>query len=81
MSSKTYLKNFFEEKGIDLDEYFTVEGPEWGENIMPYQVVVDAIFTTSEKEQDAIADTLRRIDFKNGDVRHYLRHLAQALAM
>jgi hypothetical protein len=42
-------------------------------------VVIDAIMTTSVEEQKAIGDVLRRIDFVNGDVCDYLRHLAKAL--
>jgi hypothetical protein len=79
-SAKTYLRRFFEEKDIDREERFTVEGPEWGENSIPYGCVIEAIMQAPAAEQEQIANMLRRIDFKNGDVRDYLRHLGKALA-
>lgn len=76
-----YFEAFFDEKDLPLDDRFEVEGPVWGTNSMTYRVVVDAIKTTSGDEADAIANMLRRIDFANGDVLHFLRHLAQGLAL
>jgi hypothetical protein len=75
-----WLDTFLSEKGIDLEDRFTVQGPEWGENDMAYEHVVDAIKRAPAHEQAGIKDMLVKIDFKNGDVRHYLRHLAQAIA-
>ena len=77
---RTYLKNLLEEKRIDLETIIEVEGPS-GLNVMPLQVVVDAINSTGQHEKDQIRKTLVMIDFKNGDVMHYFRHLAQALAI
>ena len=74
-----YLVTFFEEKDIDKEERFEVEGAS-GANSIPYGVVIEAILATGREEQTGIANMLRRIDFRNGDVRAYLRHLAQALA-
>lgn len=48
---------------------------------MTYQHVIDAIQSTTANERKAIAHNLRIIDFKNGDIKHYLRHLAQAIAL
>lgn len=84
MSAK-YLKTFFEEKDIDRDQRFEVESdvehPSYGKHhSMTYGVVIDAIMGAPANEQKGIADMLRRIDFQNGDVKHYLRHLAKALA-
>lgn len=74
-----YLKMFFAEKDIDQDEGFVIEGPS-GPNHMTYGVVIEHITIAPKEEQKAIGDMIRRIDFKNGDVKHYLRHLAQAIA-
>ena len=49
-------------------------------NMMPYAQVIDAILATNEQEQNAIKSTLVQIDFRNGDIGHYFRHLAQAIA-
>jgi len=75
-----WLDTFLSEKGIDLEDRFTVQGPEWGENNMAYQNVVDVMKQAPAHEQAAIKNMLVKIDFRNGDVRHYLRHLAQAIA-
>lgn len=76
-----WLDTFLEEKGIDLDEGFTVQGANWGDNHMTYGVVVEHIKIAPKGEQNKIKDMLVKIDFKNGDVRHFLRHLAQAIAL
>lgn len=76
----TWLDTFISEKGIDLEQVFTVDGPS-GPNHMPYEVVINAMYGAPFAEQAAIKNTLVMIDFKNGDVRHYLRHLAQAIAL
>lgn len=75
-----WLETFLEEKGVDLEESFEIEGPS-GTNFMAYENVVDAIKSAPASEQSKIKDMIVKIDFKNGDVRHYFRHLAQAIAM
>lgn len=79
MTFKNWLNTFIEEKNIDLEDTFEVMGSS-GVNIMPYQVVVDAILSAPASEQKAIKEMIVKIDFKNGDVRHYFRHLSQAIA-
>ena len=81
MSNATkYLKNFFAEKDL-IDETFEVTSENGTTNMMSTGVVIEAIFQASQKEQKAIGDTIRKIDFMNGDVNHYLKHLGQALAV
>lgn len=75
-----WLDTFVEEKGIDLEQSFTVEGPVYGENIIPYGVIVEHIKATSPEEQKKIKDIIVRIDFMNGDVLHFFRHLGKAIA-
>ena len=74
-----WLDTFLSEKGIDLEQYFSVEGPTGG-NIMPYGVVVEHMKIAPAHEQSAIKTMLVKIDFMNADVRRYLRHLGQAIA-
>ena len=80
MKFANWLDTLIEEKGIDLEQGFTVEGPS-GENHMTYENVVFAIKGASANEQAGIKNMLVRIDFANGDIRHYFRHLAQAIAI
>ena len=77
---KNYLKNLLAEKNINPEMILEVEG-KMGLNIMPLQVVIDGILSTCREEQQAIRKTLVMIDFKNGDVLHFFRHLAGALAV
>lgn len=79
MNASTYFRRFFDEKDIDPDQTFELDlGDEW--HLMTYGVVIEAIKQTRGSEADQIADMLRRIDYANGDVRHFLRHLGMGLA-
>jgi len=71
---------FLSEKGIDLEETIDVEGPS-GLNVIPVGCLVEAMIDAPATERTAIARALMKIDFKNGDVRHYLAHLAKAIAL
>ncbi len=73
-----YLRRFFAEADIP-SRTFTVVGPS-GPNQIPNAVVVEHIARVGRAEATKIGDTLRRIDFANGDVNHYLEHLAGAIA-
>ena len=75
-----WLDKFLDEKELDLDVMFEVEGPEWGLNIIPAAVVVEHMRIAPAREQAKIKDMIVRIDFQNGDVMDYLRHLAGAIA-
>ena len=75
----SYLRSFFAEKDIP-EKTFSVEGPVWGENQIPNAVVVEHIARCSVKEATEIGEVLRRIDFWNGDINHFLQHLAKSLA-
>lgn len=80
MKFANWLDTLIEEKDIDLEQGFSVKGPS-GENHMTYENVIDAIKGASANEQAGIKNMLVRIDFANGDIRHYFRHLAQAIAI
>lgn len=73
-----WLDTFIEEKGIDLNETFTIE--ENGQlHIFEIGNIVENIKTTTQKEQEEIKNMIVKIDFYNGDVIDYFKHLAQAL--
>jgi len=80
MNFTTWLNTFLNEKQIDLEESFEVTGPS-GVNLMHYENVVEAMHFAPASEQAQIKNTLVKIDFKNGDVKHFLRHLGGALAL
>ena len=75
-----WLDKLIEEKEIDLEESFQVNGPS-GVNYMCYESVVVAMKTTSSREQLLIQRKLVQLDYVAADVKKYLRHLAQALAI
>lgn len=78
---KTYLDNLISEKdGFDLDTVLEAEGPS-GANFIPLQCLVDTILSAPKHEQRGIRNMLVKIDFNNGDVLDYFRHLAQAVAI
>lgn len=79
MSFSNWLDVFLAEKNIDLDEIMTVEGDS-GQNLIPVGCLVEVIKLAPEHEQRGIKAMMVRIDFRNGRIIDYLRHLAQAIA-
>ena len=73
-----YLRDFFAEKDIP-EVIFKVPGS-FGINYIPNECVVEAMRRASKPEIEKIEDILRRIDFANGSVNHFLEHLAGAMA-
>lgn len=72
----TYLKRFFEEKEIK-DVTWAIQ---IGENIhyIDNETIIKLILNAPKHEQTKIANTLRKIDFHNGDILHYLKFLGEA---
>lgn len=81
MTFKNWLNTFCAEKGINPEFILEVEGPEWGTNLIPVQVLIDAICSAPAAERKAIRNMIVRIDFVNGNVLDYFRHLAKAIAL
>ena len=79
MKFEKWLEKFLEEKGVDLEDSFEVQGDS-GLNIIQYGVVMELMIITGKEEQKAIKDMMVKIDFKGGDIKDYMRHLGQALA-
>lgn len=77
-SFNQWLDTFIQEKGIDLDYTFTIED-EGITHIFELGNVIENIKTTAKEEQNAIKDMIVKIDFYNGDVVDYFKHLAKAL--
>jgi hypothetical protein len=75
----TWLDTFISEKGIDTEKTFDIEGPS-GLNVIPVGVIIEHMKITSPKEQAAIKNMIVKIDFHNGDVLDFFKHLAQAIA-
>ena len=74
-----YLNTLITEKGLNREMILEVQGQS-GLNIMPLGVVLDNISATSKDEQKAIKNILVKIDFQNGNIMDFFKHLAQAIA-
>jgi len=79
MNFTTWLNALISEKNINIEQTLQVEG-ESGTNWIPVECVLDAIKSASKAEQQGIKKTMVAIDFRNGDVLHFIKHLAQAIA-
>lgn len=78
MTFTKWLDTLIEEKDIDIESTFEIDTPDnW--HLMPYGCVIEAIKSAPAHEQSSIKTMLVKIDFGGGDIKHYLRHLAQAL--
>ena len=75
-----FFETFFSEKDL-TDEVYTVTSENGTPNIIPSSVVIEAVKRTRGEEAKKIETILRKIDFLNGNVHHFLQHLAQAMAL
>ena len=73
-----YLRTFFGEKNLPFVRW-AIKANDGMEHDIDNGVVLEFIAIAPEHEQVGIGNMIRRIDFANGDVNHYLRHLAGAL--
>lgn len=80
MTFNNWLDTFVQEKGINTEQVFEVEGPEWGTNFIPCAVVIEHIKIASPEEKHQIKTAIVKIDFVNGDVMDFFKHLAKAIA-
>lgn len=72
---KIYLENLITEKGKELeDEVIQIDG-HFG---ITFEVLIEYIVAAKQYHKQ-IRDMLVKIDFKNGDVFHYLKHLATGM--
>ena len=78
-AAASYLDTFFKEKRVP-SKVFDVTDRQGITHSIPNQVVIDMIKQTRGRERSSIEDTLRKIDYGNGDVNHFLAHLAKGLA-
>ena len=74
----TYLCAFFAEKDIP-EVSWTLTDNDGVEHHLSNLVVIEHIACVSVAEAKGIAGVLRKIDFANGNVNHFFKHLAGAL--
>lgn len=76
--SKQYLETFFEEKQLP-EESWEIVAEDGTPHFIDTEVVKEAILNCGSQEQKKIADVIRKIDFQNGNVNDFLKHLAKGL--
>ena len=74
MKISSYITTLIEEKGHSVDDTINLDG-HFG---LTYEMLIDFIQAQTSYHKQ-IKDTLVMIDFKNGDVFHYLDHLADGM--
>ena len=75
----SWLDTFIEEKGIDLGQILEVKTDK-NTHYFEVENIIENIKATTPKEQEEIKNMIIKIDFYNGDVVDYFKHLAQVLA-
>lgn len=73
-----YLKTFFQEKNLPLANW-ELEAEDGTLHWISNEVVIEHVMAAGRDEQTQIANVIRKIDFANGNVNHFLKHLAGAL--
>jgi len=76
---KNWLDTFIKEKEFSMENTFEIN-KKGCLNIMSYQTIYEHILITTKEEQEKIKKTIIKIDFLNGDILHFFRHLGQAIA-
>ncbi len=72
---KCWLDTFLIEKQVDLETVF-VPDVTGVTHYVPFEVIREIVEHLPESLQAQIKETLIQIDFVNGDVLHFFRHLA-----
>jgi len=78
MAFKKWFDTFLEEKNLPLANWH-LTAPNGIVHQISSEVVIEAIAGAPAVEQAGIKNMIVRIDFANGDVNDYFRHLGQAL--
>ena len=75
--TEKYLKTFFEEKNLPFVTW-TIE--ENGTNhFVDNRVVIEFIMNLPETQMKQVADKIRKLDFANADINHFLKHAAHGM--
>lgn len=75
MQAQKFLERFFEEKVIPYKVFEIKQGAVT--HLIDNEAIIDLILNAPTHEQKQISDIIRRIDFANGDLNHFLEHLAK----
>jgi hypothetical protein len=77
---RNYLTVLLKEKGISLEHTFEIPSDSiWGNHLVPMEVVIEFIESLDKPTQSKIKETLVMIDFKNGNVLHYMEYITKGM--
>ena len=76
----TFFNRYFNEKDLD-NQVYEITTPYGTMNLIETDMVIAKIKTTQGEEAKKIEAIIRQIDCLNGDLHHFLKHLAQAMAI
>ena len=75
---KIWIDTFIEEKDLPMNETITIDN-NGTIHIMTYQTIYEHMLIANDKEQKQIKNMIVRIDFMNGNILDYFKHLAKCL--
>ena len=75
-----YFRTLLNEKNISLDTVLEVEGADYGTNFIPVECVVEFMENADRATQTKMRNTLIQIDYKNGNVLHFITYIAKFIA-
>ena len=73
-----FFTTFFDEKDLVEKTYEVEINGTW--HLIPTSIVIQQIKTASGADKKKIEMVLRKLDFLNGDIHHFLKHLAVGIA-
>lgn len=74
--NKTFFRTMMEEKELE-NEVINVN-MHGKHHFIEMPVLINAMENSSSEEQEIIEKTMRAIDFQNGDMMHFINHLAKS---
>ena len=80
-SFKLWLDTFIKEKDLPMDDVFEIVSEGNFHYYFSYKTIYEYILISTPTEKEKIKKTIVKIDFLNGDVLHYFRHLANAITI
>lgn len=75
----SYFERLIGEKNLN-GQMLEVDG-RMGTNMIPVEVLIEYILLAPKHEQEEIRKMLVKIDFLNGNIVDYFKHLAKAIAL
>jgi len=73
-----FFTTFFKEKDLVEKTYEVEINGTW--HLIPTSIVIQQIKAASGADKKKIEMVLRKLDFLNGDIHHFLKHLAVGIA-